>query len=123
MADALARLGTTKSWVVHGSEGLDEISSSGSTFVAEVERGSVRTFDVLPDDFSIERQRLNGIRAETPEQSAGIIREVLAGTRTGDAAESVVVINAAAALLLVGDASDLIDGVRIAQRSVGDGRA
>jgi anthranilate phosphoribosyltransferase len=123
MADALARLGTTKSWVVHGSEGLDEISLSGSTFVAEVESGSVRTFDVLPDDFSIERQRLNGIRAETPEQSAGIIREVLAGSRTGDAAESVVVVNAAAALLLVGDASDLIDGVRIAQRSVGEGHA
>ena len=120
MARALARLGTKRSWVVHGSGGLDEISLNGSTLVAEVDGGSVRTFELLVPNNSYAS---NGIHAGSAQQSAELIRSVLEGVHQGKAAEAIVVTNAAAALYLSGTTSNIDDGYRIAAEAIQSGTA
>lgn len=123
MAHALARLGTTKSWIVHGDDGLDEISLSGPTFVAEVEHGKVSEFLLTPEEFSMSRQNLNGSRVTNSEESARIIRRVLSaeGARTG--AEAVVAMNAAASVYLAGGSDSLGTALTAVNESIRGGRA
>ncbi len=117
LAQALALLGTQRAWVVHGADGLDEITLTGETFVAEVSGGKVNTFKLTPEDFGLHRAAIGHLRAETPEQSAKIIREILGGGRR-DEARSLVVLNAAAALLVGGLASEPIHAARLAEQSI-----
>jgi anthranilate phosphoribosyltransferase len=114
MANALLRLGTKKSWIVHGSDGLDEITLSGPTFVAEIEDGNIREFEIAPEDFGIDPQPIDAIRATTSEASAAIIHEVLANRRSGSPEEGVVLMNAAAAIGLNGggDLSVAVESIR-----------
>jgi anthranilate phosphoribosyltransferase len=123
MAGALARLGTKKSWVVHGEDGLDEISLSGRTLVAEIENGSVRTFEISPEDCSLQSRPLDSCRAASPSESAALIRNVLAGQENGLAAESIVLMNAAAGLYLAGNAADFDEGFDIARDGIKRGEA
>lgn len=123
MADALARLGTPRSWIVYGNDGLDEISLNSSTFVAEVAGGSVRTFEISPTDFGIKATKLNGIRVESADESAKLIRSVLEGQLKESAAERLVAINAAAALFISGGANSLVDGFQLAADSLNSGCA
>ena len=122
MARALALLGTERAWVVHGNDGLDELTLADSTFVAEADRGQVRTFEITPEDFGLERSGLDNLRGCEAEGNAEIIRDVLLGKRQ-DEARALVVINAAAALHVGGAAGDLLDGVRLANESIDGGRA
>jgi anthranilate phosphoribosyltransferase len=122
MARALALLGTERAWVVHGNDGLDEITLSDSTFVAEANGAEVRTFEITPEDFGLERCGLDGLRGCEAQGNAAIIRDVLLGSRK-DEARALVVINAAAALHVGGAAGDLKDGVRLANESIDKGRA
>lgn len=122
-ANALARLGTKRSWVVHGEDGLDEISLNGKTVVAEIEDMSVRTFEISAADFGMNAAPLNGLRAESPAASAEVVREVLEGKRTDSAAESLVLINAAAAIYLTGRAETLSDAAALALESIKNGGA
>lgn len=122
MARALAFLETQKAWVVHGADGLDELTLAGETLVAEVSGGRFRTFKVTPEDFKLQRGKIEHLRVETPEQSAKIIRDVLASKRR-DEARSLVVLNAAAALLIGGVARDPVHAARLAEQSIDSGQA
>ncbi|CAN5221998.1 anthranilate phosphoribosyltransferase [soil metagenome] len=117
MAQALALLGTEKAWVVHGSDGLDEITLTGETFVAEVSNGKVKTFDISPEDFGFQRGEIKHLKAKTPDQSADIIKEVLASKRR-DEARSLVVMNAAAALVIGGITKEPMHAARLAEQSI-----
>jgi len=121
VARALGLLGSTRAWVVHGADGLDEISTSGYTKVSECRDGVVSTFYVHPADFGLPKSDLDGLKADGPGNSAAIGRAVLAG-RPGPPRD-IVVMNAAAALLVSGRASAIRDGVRLAQEALDSGQA
>jgi anthranilate phosphoribosyltransferase len=122
MARALSLLGTERAWVVHGADGLDEITLADKTFVAEVGDREAHAFEIVPEDFGIERSSLNGLAGSGPEENAATIRAVLSGKRR-DAARMVVLLNASAALLVGGVTADLKDGIRLAQESIDNGSA
>ena len=122
LATTLSLLGTERAWVVHGDDGLDEITLSGKTFVAEADRGVVRTFEVGPADFGFLTSSFDDLRGGDAEANGAIIRGVLSGTRR-DEARHLVLINAAAALYVAGVAPDLHESVRAAERSIDSGAA
>jgi len=121
MAEALQTLGSRHAMVVHGADGLDEITLSGETFVAELRDGQLREYTLTPERFGIARADLAAIRVDGVVPSAQVLREVLAGT-PGPAAD-IVALNAGAAVYVAGIASSLEDGVARAQRSLDDGSA
>ena len=122
LAHALAALGTERAWVVHGEDGLDEITLAGKTHVAEAQNGSVKTFDVGPEDFGFEAGSLEHLRGGDAEANAEIVSAVLSAERK-DEARTLVIMNAAAALFLGGAAADLRDGAKIAANSIDSGAA
>ena len=122
LARVLAALGTEHAWVVHGEDGLDEITLAGKTHVAEARGGEVRTFAIAPEDFGFEVGALEHLRGGDTEANAAIVRAVLAGERH-DEARGLVVMTAAAALVLGGVATDLSDGARRAAESIDSGAA
>jgi anthranilate phosphoribosyltransferase len=122
LARALQALGTERAWVVHGRDGLDEVTLADRTKVAEVGGGGVRVFEVGPEDFGMERAPLEHLRGGDAEANARIIRDILAGARR-DAARALVVINAAAALHVGGLADDLTEAARLAGQSIDSGAA
>ncbi len=126
VASALASLGVEKAWVVHGADGLDEITIADKTYVAACSStGDVETFMLSPEDFGLERQHFHGFRAKEPQENAQLIRAVLQGVKTHPlaAARDLVIINAAAALHLAGVAQDLPHAARLARESIDSGRA
>ena len=126
VASALVRLGVERAWVVHGADGLDEITIADKTYVAACSStGEVETFTVSPEDFGLERQAFDGFRGKGPEENADLIRTVLQGVRTGPiaVARDLVIINAAAALHLAGVARDLRHAASLARESIDSGRA
>lgn len=122
LAHVLVALGTEHAWVVHGSDGLDEVTLSGETFVAEAHQGEVKTFEIAPEDFGLERAELSHLRGGDAEANAQTIRTVLEGRRRDEARE-LVVANAAAALFVGGAAADLYSAARLAEESVDSGAA
>jgi anthranilate phosphoribosyltransferase len=122
LAHALVALGTEHAWVVHGSDGLDEVTLGGETFVAEASRGRVKTFEVAPTDFGLEPGELSHLRGGDAELNAQTIRAVLEGTRR-DEARSLVLMNAAAALFVGGASTDLHSAARLAKESIDGGAA
>lgn len=121
LAEAAARLGAVRMFVVHGLDGLDEISTVGPTRVAEVNRGLVTTYQIQPEDFGIPRARKEDLLGGGPEENAEIIRKILHGERGPQ--RDIVVLNAAAAIVAGGRARDLADGVRFAGQSLDSGMA
>ena len=121
MANALAQLGTKKSWIVHSDSGLDEIAIDCETTIAEIENGKVKILRISPTDFGIGYSDVNEIRTVSVEDSASLVRDVIAGRRRDHAAETIVCQNAGAALFLAGRASDLGHGIEIARESVRTG--
>jgi anthranilate phosphoribosyltransferase len=123
LAQALLALGTEHAWVVHGSDGLDELTLAGETGVAEARAGAaIKTFEISPQDFGLEQSALEHLRGGGPEENAQTIRAVLTGTRR-DEARDLVVINAAAALFIGGAADNLYEAARLAERSIDNGAA
>src|SRR5687768_14198544 len=122
LAHVLAALGTEHAWVVHGEDGLDEITLAGKTHVAEARDGQVRTFDIEPGDFGLEIRSLEHLRGGDTEANARIVREVLSRARH-DEARALVIANAAAALYLGGAAADLREGAKLAADSIDTGAA
>jgi anthranilate phosphoribosyltransferase len=121
VAATLAELGTQRAFVVHGAGGLDEISLSGETQIAEVRNGSVRRFTVAPEDFGISRAPLEAIRGGTPQENAKLIHSLLAG-EPGPRLD-VVIANAAAALVVTGVADTFRHAAELARRAVTSGEA
>ena len=122
LARVLAALGTEHAWVVHGEDGLDEITLAGRTYVAEARGGEVRTFEISPQDFGFEPAVLDHLRGGDTEANAAIVRAVLAGERK-DEARQLVIVNAAAALLLGGVAQSLSHGSSLASEAIDTGAA
>jgi len=122
LANVLALLGTERAWVVHGEDGLDEITLAGKTFVAEAHNGSVKTFEIEPSSFDLERASLDHLRGGDAEKNASIIREVFEGKRK-DEAKSLIMITAASALVIADVATDLKAGVELAKNAIERGAA
>ena len=122
IAQALALLDTKSAWVVHGSDGLDELTLTGDTFVAEIVGNKIREFRIAPEDFGLQRGRIEHLRAATADESAKIIKDVLSSKRR-DEARSLIVLNAAAALVVGGMARDPIHAARLAEQSIDSGQA
>ena len=122
VAKALALLKAEQAWVVHGEDGLDEVTLTGKTFVAAVSGNEVKTYTLTPADFGLKAARIDHLKAATPKESAHIIREVLASRRR-DEARSLIVLNAAAALVIGGKARDPIHAARMAEQSIDSGQA
>ena len=121
LAEALSMLGLRRALVVHGSDGLDEITITGSTRIAEVRDGQVRSYEVTPEEFSLQRATLEDISGGDATTNAALIREVLAGKNS--ARRDVVLLNAAAALVAAGRADHLRDAVPIAAKAIDSGAA
>jgi len=122
LANVLALLGTERAWVVHGEDGLDEITLAGKTLVAEAHNGTVKTFEVEPSDFGLSRSSLDHLRGGDAQANAEVIRAVLSGARC-DEARALLVANAAAALLVGGLSENLIAAAQRAEKSIDTGAA
>lgn len=121
LATALGILGLDAAWVVHGDGGLDEVSPSGPTRVAELRNGEVRTFELSPADFGVDSVSLEALRGGDANENADIIGRVLRGE--AGAARAAVVVNAAAALCVTGIAADPETGARSAAEALDSGAA
>lgn len=122
MARVLAMLGTERAWVVHGADGLDEITLADRTFVAEAQAGEVRSFEIEPKVFGYDAAPIEQLHCNDAESSARMIREVLSGRRR-DEARTLVIINAAAAIHVGGSANDLRQAAQRAEESIDGGAA
>jgi len=125
VASALVLLGVKQAWVVHGADGLDEVTITGETFVAACSaRTGVKTFTISPENFGLRRQLITQ-RSEGPIENARVIRAVLQSEKNCDfaAARDLVVLNAAAALYLAGMANDFQNAEAMARESIHTGQA
>ena len=120
LAEVLGRLGATRAWTVHG-QGLDELTTTGVTEVAEWKDGTVRRFTVTPEDAGLPRADLAALRGGDAEENALALRALLDGA-TG-AYRDIVLLNAAAALIVADRAADLAEGAALAAAVIDDGRA
>ena len=121
LARVLAELGTLRAFVVHGADGLDEISNTGPSRISEVREGSVRNATVRPEDFGVALASIQDLRGGDREENALIIRQILSGE--AGPRRDIVLINAAAALVVGGLTRDLKEGVGLAARSIDSGAA
>jgi anthranilate phosphoribosyltransferase len=120
-AHALQLLGAKRAFVVHGHDGLDEISVCAPTRVSELKDGLIRTYDISPEQFFSEEAEPSDILGGNPEENAQITRNILNGKKGPK--RNVVLINAAAALVAAGRAEDLNQGIRMAETAIDDGAA
>ena len=121
LARVLAELGTIRAFVVHGADGLDEISNTGESQISEVHEGVVRSSRVRPEDFGLPRATIRDLRGGDRGENAQIIRLVLGGEP--GPRRDIVLMNAAAALVAGGKARDLKEGVGMASQSIDSGAA
>jgi len=121
LAEALSMLGLRRALVVHGLDGLDEITITGTTRVAEAREGSVRSYEVEPEEFGMKRATLAEISGGDAAENAAIIRSILEGEKSPR--RDVVLLNAAAALVAAGRAEHIADAIPIAARSIDSGAA
>jgi len=121
LARVLAELGTLRAFVVHGADGLDEISNTGPSHISEVHEGVVRSSTVRPEDFGLPRASIQDLRGGDRAENAEIIRQVLAGE--AGPRRDIVLMNAAAALVVGGKARDFKEGVALAAQSIDSGAA
>ena len=121
MAEALANLGSDRAWVVHGSDGLDELTTTGVSFVAELNSNSVRIFEVRPEDAGLKRAKPEDLKGSDVAGNAQALRTLLNGR--GGPYRDIVVLNTAAALLVAGKAKDLKAGAALASDAISGGQA
>ena len=121
VAQVLKALGSEAAWVAHGSDGLDEITTSGPTHIAALEKGAVRTFEINPEDIGIEKAKPEMLRGGDAESNAAALKGVLKGNN--GPYRDIAVLNAAAALVVAGKAKDIKEGAAIAVKSIDSGEA
>lgn len=120
LAEVLRDLGSESVWVVHG-EGLDEITTTGTTHVAALEDGKIRTFDLTPKDFGVDAAGIEDLKGGDGVVNAAALREVLSGRK--NPYRDISLCNAAASLVVAGKALTLADGMKLAGSALDDGRA
>ncbi len=116
MAEALRALGSEHVWVVHGADGLDEITTTGKTYVTELKDGKIKSFTLSPEEFGIARASLEDLRGGNSGQNAESLMALLHGAK--GPYRDIVVLNAAATLLVAGIADSMEDGLEKAARSI-----
>jgi anthranilate phosphoribosyltransferase len=121
LARALLMLGSTRAWVVHGADGIDEISTTGYTKVSECRDGAVRTFYVHPADFGMPKDTPETLKGGDAERNASLVRDVLSGVP--GAPRRVVALNAGAGLFVSGRAASVADGITMAVEAIDSGAA
>ena len=121
LARTLGLLGTKRAWVVHGADGLDELSTTGFTKVSEFQGGAVRTFYLHPSDVGLSIAPKEALVGGTAAENAALIERLLAGER--GAARDIVLLNAGAGLLIAGAAASVRDGIAAAAEAIDSGRA
>jgi len=121
MAEAFLDLGVEHIWVVHGSDGLDEITTTGPTYVSEVKDGKVTEFTIAPESYGIEMTTIESLRGGHPAENAMAMRGLLHGEHSDY--RNIVRLNAGAALMLAGLAKDIPSGIDIATESIDSGKA
>lgn len=121
MAETLRELGSDHVWLIHGSDGTDELAISGDSFVVELKDGEIREFTITPEDAGLPRHDFTEIVGGDAAHNAAAARAILGGEKNGY--RDAVLLNAAAALLIAGRASDLRDGARLAAESIDSGAA
>ena len=121
LAHVLKNLGAECVWVVHGSDGLDEITTSGPTSVTALEAGAIRSFEISPENVGLAKVKPESLRGGDAESNAKAVEDVLEGKKTPF--RDVAILNAAAALVVAGKAKDLKAGVGIAAHAIDSGEA
>lgn len=121
VAAALLANRATAAWVVHGSDGLDEITTTGPTYVASIIGGDLRSFEITPEDAGLPRAQLSDLLGGTPEENATALKALLEGAKTPY--RDIVLMNAAAAFIVAGRAGNLREGVALAEAEIDSGRA
>ena len=121
IAHVLKNLGSERAIVVHGGDGLDEITTAGPTTVASLENGTIRSFEIAPEDVGLEKVRPEALRGGTAHENASALCGVLKGAR--GPYRDIALLNAAAALMVAGRARDFKEGMQMATRSIDSGEA
>lgn len=121
LANVLASLGSTKAWVVHGSDGMDEVTTTGVTHVATLDNGHIARREVTPEDAGLKRGTLAAIKGGDRKVNAAAIRALLDGTK--NAYRDIVILNAAASLIVAGKAKHLKDSAALAGDAIDSGAA
>jgi anthranilate phosphoribosyltransferase len=121
MAEVLRNLGSERVWITHGSDGLDEITTTGPTKVVELKNGAIHAFEVTPEDAGLERADPAGLKGGEPADNAAALVKVLDGGPGGY--RDIALLNAGAALLIAGKAASLKDGVALGDAAIRSGAA
>lgn len=121
LAEVMRRLGAEHVWIIHGADGLDEISTTGPSKVVELKNGKLRSFEVTPEEIGLEPVTLEGLLCGAPKESASSIRALLDGQR--GAFRDIVLLNSAAAFIVAGKADTLREGAQLAAASLDEGKA
>jgi anthranilate phosphoribosyltransferase len=122
MGRVLAQLGAERAFVVHGLDGMDEITLCAPTQITEVDDGTVRTSTIAPEQFGLKRAALDDLRGGTPQENAAMAVAILNGEDRGPRRD-IVVLNAGVALVAAGIATSVEDGLARAAESIESGRA
>jgi anthranilate phosphoribosyltransferase len=120
-AEILRDLGSERVWLVHGSDGLDEVTTTGPTFVTALEAGEIRSFEIAPEDAGIKRAKLEDLKGGDAAHNAAALNAVLNGAR--NSYRDIAVLNAAAALVVAEKAADLRQAAVLAAEALDSGRA
>ncbi len=123
LANALNKMGCEEAMVVHGMDGMDEISTVGKTVIAWLKKGEVMELETKPIDFGFEVATVNDLRVSSAEESAEIIMKILSGKMLDDRKAQIVLVNSAAGIIVGGKAENFKDGLEIARRSIQSGTA
>lgn len=121
MAETLRALGSDRAWLVHGADGTDELSIAGESYVAELRNGKIEEFTLHPEEAGLPVHPFASIAGGSPARNAAALRELLGGASS--AYRDAVLLNAAAALVVAGEAEDLRTGVGLARESIDSGEA
>jgi len=121
LAHVLANLGSKSAWVVHGADGMDELTTTGISHVAELKNGSIRCFEVNPADAGLPLATLDDLEGGDARYNAGTMLTLLQGSKTPY--RDIVLLNSAAALMVMDVATDLKNGVALAANAIDSGNA
>jgi anthranilate phosphoribosyltransferase len=109
--------------VVHGLDGLDEISTVGKTVIAHLKRSNVTKTEFAPHDFGVEKTKIADLQSSTPEESAEVLFKILSGKKFFGAKADIVLVNSAAGIIVGGKAENFKEGMEIARKSISSGAA
>lgn len=121
MAEAFAELDMEHVWVVHGVDGLDEITTTGPTFIYEVKAGQINEFTISPESYGIDLVSIESLRGGHPEENAAALTALLSGEHSDY--RDIVLLNSGAALMIAGLAKDIPSGIDLAANSIDSGKA